>query len=337
MNNIKLNNIDDLQRVFADFITLAKDGKKSALLTHINPDGDGLAACLALKSLFSELNIQVDIVLDDESLDKLDYLDVQKNTIFYSENLNYSQVIIVDCHGYDRLGRCADISKQAESNIVIDHHEITTIVENSSYYIDSQSACVGMIIFDMIEPYLNDFSNKANQYIASALYTTIINDTNNFLNTNVSEKVFSTCAKLMKYNIVPSSIAQNLLYRKSPDEFVLIGDSLATAKTYFNDRVLIYYTDRIALDKNNLPDEATSKMTQWSKGVTGVEIAMYYRHTSKGNYKFSIRSEKYNVLTIAEAMGGGGHKSACGFTVEKDLEHNLQIILELIKKEFYGN
>ena len=40
------------------------------LTTHVNPDGDGLCSCLALKRILQHQGYEVDIVTDDLSLER---------------------------------------------------------------------------------------------------------------------------------------------------------------------------------------------------------------------------------------------------------------------------
>jgi phosphoesterase RecJ-like protein len=47
--------------------------------------------------------------------------------------------------------------------------------------------------------------------------------------------------------------------------------------------------------------------------VSGVEIAVLIRQTSKNDYKFSLRSNsRVNVAQLASRFGGGGHAKAAG-------------------------
>ena len=50
-------------------------------------------------------------------------------------------------------------------------------------------------------------------------------------------------------------------------------------------------------------------------------IWSYRRRHNKPKLKVSLRSDKnINVAEIAFKYGGGGHKSAAGFTLEKEIE-----------------
>jgi len=336
MKQKKINSLAVLREKIDIILEATKANESLALITHNDPDGDGLAACLGLKRLFASLNIPLDIVLQGDSLDKLDYLKVADNVIGLYQEMQYDNLIIIDCHGYDRIGDAKLLVPKAKRVLIIDHHIITSVIDCGDYYIDPEAASVGIIIYNALKDLLQNCDAKTSNYFATAIYTTIINDTNNFLNTNVDEEVFKISAELLEYGINPADITLKFLYQKSPQEFKMVGQSLSTIELYHENKTLLFHTTREFLDSNKLDDSATSKMTQWVKGVKEVEVVLYYWQKSKDEYKFSIRSEIHNVQQIANIFGGGGHDKASGFTAVGDIKEITDKVLAEINAKIYG-
>lgn len=337
MNQRKINTIDALHEKLAEMIDATKRNKETfGIITHNNPDGDGLAACLGLKKLFASLQVRLDIILQGDSLDKLNFLGVENSVIPLNDEMKYDNLMIIDCHGYDRIGDAKILVPKAKRVLVIDHHIITTVIPEADYYIAPEVTSVGIIIYNLLKQELLNSDSEVQKYFASTIYTTIINDTNNFLNTNVDREVFMICAELIDFGVVPAEITLKFLYERVPSELKMIGQTLSTIQLKHDNKTLLFLTTREFLDSNNLDDSATSKMTQWVKGVQGVQVVLYYWQKSINEYKFSIRSELHNVQQIANVFGGGGHIKAAGFTAVGDIEQITAQVLREIELKIYG-
>jgi len=336
MDQRKINSLDSLRVKLDLMLGAAHANETFAIITHNQPDGDGLAACLGLKRLFASMDITLDIVLQGDSLAKLNFLDVENNTLTLTEEMGYDNLLIIDCHGYDRIGDAKLLVPKAKRILVIDHHILTSVVDNADYYIATEAASTGVIIYNLLKDLMQKSDDETKKYFATAIYTTIINDTNNFLNTNADQEVFRISSELIQYGISPAEISLKFLYEKDPLEFKMVGQTLSTIKLYHENKTLLFYTTREFLDSNKLDDSATSKMTQWVKGVKGIEVVLYYWQKSHNEYKFSIRSEIHNVQQIAKIFGGGGHDKASGFTVVGDIKQIIAQVLEEIESKIYG-
>lgn len=336
MSQRTINNLEILHDKLLVMLNATKAKESLGIITHNQPDGDGLAACLGLKKLFACLGIKLDIILQGDSLDKLNFLGVAENTISLTEEMQYDNLLIIDCHGYDRIGDAKILVPKAKRILIIDHHIPTTVIPNADFYNAPEVASVGIIIYKLLIKELQACDKDTQKYFATTIYTTIVNDTNNFLNTNVDQEVFQVSAELIEYGIAPAEITLQFLYEKDPLEFKMIGQTLSTIELHHNHKTLLFHTNREFIDNNKLDDSATAKMTQWVKGVKGVEVVLYFWQKSHNEYKFSIRSETQNVQQIAKIFGGGGHEKASGFTVLGDIKQITAQVLHEIEAKIYG-
>jgi len=306
---------------------------KIALLTHKNPDGDGFPACLALQEILLQQNIRSDVVLEEEPSEIYDFLNGYERSKVFSESMIYDLLIILDCHEVERIGICEPLIPTAKKIIAIDHHILSEAIENAETYISTSTVSAGAIIYNLFKKEINKFEEKPANYIAQAIYTTILNDTDNFLNQNVDEETFLICSELMKYKINPGRITELFLLNKPANELRFVGDVLSTIETFDNDHILFMHSTVDMLKRNRVGHEGNSKLTRWVKGTHNVKVTVLYHQVVKNRFRISLRSNYINVNKIAVKYGGGGHIKASGCEMKGSLEELKITLLEDIREQ----
>ena len=325
-----IDHLDELRTVIRSAVDRFD---KIGLLTHKNPDGDGLSTCLALQNILEAAGKEVSIILEDEGLDSLDFLRVKERTIIYRQELSFPLILIVDCQSRQRLGKCGSLLDKAELIIAVDHHQDNGADDVHYLYNDTRTVSAGAIIYQALKDEFNALPPLMREESATALYVTVINDTNNFTNSNTNEDVFLFCAELSRLGIKPFEITRTFLLEKPASYFRFIGQALATITTHLDGQVLFFHSTIEMLEENHLHSDATSKVTNWVKKPTGVKIVVYFREIGTEKYRLSLRSDVIDVNQIARKYGGGGHRNASGCEVTGSLADVKTIILQDIKKD----
>ncbi len=323
-----LNNISDLK---AKFVQAIEEHESIGIVTHINPDGDGFAACLALKKLLKDFNKKTDIILEKEITEQYDFIDGNKESITMNDSLSYTLLILLDCHESKRIGICSPLVDKAEAVFAIDHHPLREEIANSYTYIDTDSASVGVIVWNLFREKIAESENAV--YIAKAIYTTILNDTDNFLNANTDSAVFNICSDLCKFDIKPGEITRHFIMGKKPMELKFIGKVMNTIEMHNKNRIMFLVSTRHDLDELDLDSHATSKITRWVKGARDVIAVVYFREIAEDTYRLSLRTETLNVNKIAVSYGGGGHVRASGCEIKGKLEDVKKDILKSLNEQ----
>jgi len=301
------------------------------IVTHQDPDGDGFCSALALQEILYPRDVK--IVLEEPAPQVYDYLDGRKRSIVYSDDLKYDLLIFLDCHELNRIGRCLPLVSKAKKIIIIDHHIPGKIIPEANTFIDSSKVCVGVIIFNMFKEKIRKLNQDSQKYIADAIYTTILNDTDNFLNKNTDWETYWICSELIKLGLVPGVTAEKFLMNKSPNELKFIGEVLSTIETYLDNKVLFMHSTTEMLEHNNLKNDATSKLTRWVKGTKGIEVITYFQQIEEEKYRLNLRSNLVNVNKIAVKFGGGGHKRAAGCKIKGSLNEVKNLVLRNIREQ----
>lgn len=304
---------------------------KILILTHKNPDGDGLAACLALKMILSEVYGKESVILlEKKAPDFLSFLQVHHHTV-YNDQAHYDLVIVIDCHEDERPNVALRYFKEADKVVFMDHHEAEGHEFNPDYdyYIDTEEVCTGSIIHKLYYNAVKQLESHLQKYYADCIYTTILNDTDNFLNSNVTRETYDTAADLMDCGLSPNEVILHFLLSKPWQYFKFVGQVLSTIETFMDDQVVIMYSTLEMLDRLGLNNDATSKIMRWIKGVEKCVCQVYIQEDKDQHYRLSFRSDQIDVSRIARYFNGGGHKKAAG----GELSGDFHVVKELILKK----
>ena len=303
------------------------------IVTHYSPDGDGFCSALALQDILSQKNIKAEIILEKTAPPVYDFLKGREKSIVFSDDLTYKLLLILDCHEEERIGKCAPLISKAEKIIAIDHHPENVLISNAETYIDTDKVSVGVIVYNLFADEISSFPKHSQKYIAEAVYTTILNDSDNFINANTDEETFRISAELMKLGLIPGNIAEKFLMNKTPAEMRFIGEVLSMIKTYSNNKILFMHSTVNMLQKNNLTRTATDKMTRWVKGTRDVKVLIYFQETEPGKFRLHLRSNFIDVNKIAVKYDGGGHIRASGCEIAGFYPELEKKLLEDIKEQ----
>jgi phosphoesterase RecJ-like protein len=303
------------------------------IVTHQNPDGDGLPACIALKILLENSGHHSTIVLEESAPETFTFIQAHDYTSVVSDDMQFDILLLVDCHEQKRIGKCGFLVDVAKNVITIDHHPPGDLIEKAQSYFDVNIVCAGATIYQLFSDEMKRLPSKKQTFLANVFYTTVLNDTDQFMNANVDAFTYQFCSELMNYGLNPGDITQEFLYKKKPLEMRFIGEVLATIDVRDDKKILFMHSTMEMLERNNLTDAATSKLTRWVKGVDNVKVVVYVREMEQNKYRLSLRSNFINVNKIAVKYNGGGHVKASGCEIDGSLVEIKEKIIQDIREQ----
>ncbi len=311
------------------------------ITTHINPDGDGYCAALALQKIISGLGKASRIWMDEDNLERFDFLfrpelslavqdpDVQ----VFSPKLNLDiqkidLLFVLDCNSYERIGVRRSLLDNSKFLVVLDHH----ILENHPIqadlaYIETAYVSVGAIIHALFRDEIASMPASDRVYTANCLYTTILNDTNNYANANTNAAVFEFASSLCNLGIKPNLLYKEFFLNHAAEEMRYVGQTLATIELHLGRRILSMHSTLAMSLENRIDPESVMNITRWVQGVAGIDAIIYLRETADETYKVSLRSIHLDVNAIAVKYDGGGHRQASGCTIKGSRTQVLDLLL----------
>jgi len=286
-------------------------GQRFLLLTHQDPDADGVGSVLALGKSLSEAGKETTLLFQAPLRPPLCFL---KGTDRAVTQLDPGQVldaaVVLDCAEKNRLGRAADYLYKDLPLINIDHHE-TNDRFGTLNLIDPESSSTAELLFGVIRAADFPIGPEA----AENLFAAIQGDTGSFRYGNTTARTFRTAAELVDLGAVPWDISRRIRDNHSMARLRLLGMALETICLRLQGRIAVMTLTRGMMEEAGAHEADTEEFVDYPRFVRGVELGVLIRETEQNTIKVSIRSNDWvNAARLAARFGGGGHARAAGFT-----------------------
>ena len=293
------------------------------IIGHINPDGDTIGSCFALGLAIKKLGKHVNILLG-LCPEKYDFL--QGKELIYTGDLAYlpaGVLIIVDCADIRRIGMAMELIEPAEFTINIDHHKTNTAFADYNL-IDISSAATGEVVYQLIK-HITDIDIP----IATALYVSILSDTDGFRFPATSWKTMNIIGELMSIGMPFTEIYNKIMHTRKFTTVKLFACILTNLELKYNNKIAYSYVTMDMLKNIGATSVELEGMVEYLLGTKGVEVSCIVRET-EGDLKISLRSTNIDVAKIASQYGGGGHRFAAGFSYRGDIKEMGRFILDIV-------
>ncbi len=306
------------------------DGADRILISsHVQPDGDAIGSELALGFILRGAGRSFRIVNESPIPDLYGFLPGIQWVETWPAAIDdeFDVFVALDCGRRNRLG--ANIEAIPHRTLVnIDHH-----VSNDAFgdvnWIESGVSSTGEILVELADR----AGIPLGEDLATCLYTAILTDTGNFTFTNTTSRCHAVCARLIECGARPADISRHL-YRSKPIgklrlQARLIQELEVDAKTRLAWGVLTReMCDEAGVGINDTLDLVTIPLS-----VEGVVLGILFRELEEpGRTKVSFRSEgDLDVSRLAKELGGGGHPTAAGCTLEMGVDKAVELVVPLIR------
>jgi phosphoesterase RecJ-like protein len=298
------------------------------LAGHINPDADSVGACYGLGMALSAMGKQVWVLLEPYNVT----LNIIPGSHLRYEglvdDLSPDVFVALDCGDVTRLGKAKALFARSPVTVCIDHHKTNPGFATHNC-VDGEVTSTCEMLYSLLKP-MTDLSAE----VASALYAGMVQDTGGFRYGSVKPETLNIAAKLMGVGIPFTDIYNEMLYIHRFSAAKLMGNVLQTAVLTPCSRVVYACVTHAMLDQAQADRTDLDGVAEYLINISGVKVALLaYETANDGEVKTSFRSKSIGVDTIAQSMGGGGHRLAAGATQKGDLHELAQHALALILKE----
>ena len=298
--NISLNRIASVLR----------EGSCFLLMTHRDPDPDGIGSMLALGKAL--LNAKKDVVLLTEKpvsgpenvlkgADKIvQHLDFEKHL---------DGVVVLDCGETERVGGPPGCLEGRKPLINIDHHETNTFFGDLNL-VDANTSSAGELVFRVIEQARLPMDSE----VAENIFVAIQADTGSFMYQNTTAESLKTAARMVDYGARPWEISRKMMGEYGVSRLKLLEMALSNIEFHHRGEVGMISLSLEMFERAQAYRADSEKFIDYPRFMSGVELAVLIRQTGENDYEFSLRSnDRVNVARLASLFGGGGHARAAGF------------------------
>ncbi len=308
--------------------------------THVNPDGDAVGSVLGMRSILEQLGRQAEVVLNDPIPPKYRFLIDRPVRLVGDPGLdellkdNSSLMIVcLDVSERERIGSVLDWYENGAGTdpviVNIDHH-----ISNDGFgdivIIDSERSSAAELVLEIADSLGVELTSQA----ADQLYAGVLTDTGCFQYSNTNVASLRAAGDLVEAGAVPSRVADRIYHRRSLYFYRLLGFLLRSMELHLEDRVCV-----MSLPAENAQalwpggEMDTEGIVDYTIQMADVAVGIFIREADAGTCRASLRSRGgVNVQEVTEPLGGGGHASAAGCTLEGTLEETRARLLAEVEK-----
>lgn len=294
--------------IFKSLTQYIKNNDKIYIMTHKNPDLDGLGSAIALYTIVKSFHKECYIIdTEDEknsTVKKMEeileqnHIEIEKKTEadLQNEDLDRVLLIIVDVHKKELI-ESPNLLDRINHVIVLDHH-----IKGSSYitktilsYINSHMSSVT----EFMVYYLKYLNKSVDPVIATIMITGIEIDTNSY-KLKTTEKTYEAAAILASFG-ADSILKQELL---KENKEVYLRRSQFVKESYMINQVMAMCT----LDEKIYVPKDLAEIAEQLLQFNDVEASFVVGKLKEDVVGISARSlGNVDVETVMEELGGGGH------------------------------
>ena len=315
------NRIEPIQ--IKQILDVLRQGERFLVCSHSRPDGDAVGSMLALGALIEQMGKHADLVTADRIPNIYRALpgaeDIRTAQLIHGP---YNAVILLECDSLERT-RLSGLEQFFLVNI--DHHATGCEFANLNW-IDREAASVGELVYRLAKA----AGATITPQMATCLYTTVLTDTGGFCYGSMQASTFCLARELVLAGADPVRIAQEVYFSTPASRLLLLGTALGNLKR--EGRLAWLWVTHHDMVRTCAADEDCEGIVNFALHVSGVEAAVFLRELPERRIRLGLRSKgQVNVAAIAERLGGGGHESAAGCTLEGPLDRALDEILALLR------
>ena len=308
-----------------DIIQFIKDHDRFVITSHARPDGDAIGSELGLALMLEKLGKTAHIFNADPHPRPYQSLPgIERIQVTHKVEGNYDGLFVLECNDLQR----SNLQGLDQYFVIsIDHHPKTEPFGDLNW-LDDSAAAVGEMIYELAEPLQVQLTPE----IATNLYVAIFTDTGSFQYSNTRAKTFLITGDLVNHGASPAAIAQAVYMTRPYARLQILGMLLNTLQIHSSRIASITLTQEM-LEKTGASANDMEGIVDYPLSMEGIDLAAFFREEAQGRYRVSLRSKNhYDVSTVAERFGGGGHKNAAGLAVEGSFQEVVEkVVLELEK------
>ena len=313
-------------------------GRRVAISTHLNADGDGCGSESALARLLARQGLTPRIVNPTPWPDMFDFLlgdDVDDQTPRGSKALRDIELLVVlDISDVKRLGSLADaVRALTVPKLVIDHHEPSADPAGTIIVSDTAACATAELVYDVAIV----MGWEITPQVARALYTGMLTDTGGFRFSNTSPRCLSVAGQLLAHGVDPEEMYTRIYASAPAGRVRLMAEVLGSLQVDESHGLSWLTMGPDALEKHGVKAEDLDGIVEHARSIAGTRMALFFRDLGHGKVKVSFRSVGgTDVNAFARRFGGGGHAKASGAMLPGTLDQVRDLVVEAARAMLAG-
>ena len=326
---------DFMEEIFNSLTQLIKDHNNILIMTHKNPDFDGMGSALGLQQVINSFKKESYICINNSELNnslKKSYNLIKENNLYfnYVKKSNVDELIdentlliILDTHKKE-MTEMPELIDKVNNVVVIDHH-----IKNKDYIKDYKLSYINESLSSTVEfmaNYIKYLNKKIDSLFATFMLVGLEIDTNNF-RLKTTDKTYEAAAYLIQLGA--DNILKQELLQENKDSYVK-RQKLIEKSFMINKNMTLCVLDSKIYENKDLASIA-EELLQFEN----VEASFVIGKIAKDVIGISARSiGKINVEEIMAKLGGGGHYTEAATQIkDKSLIEVERMLLDTLKED----
>jgi phosphoesterase RecJ-like protein len=324
-------------RAARDIAHLLPAGRRVALITHVNADGDGLGSEVALWHLLRGRGLQPVIANPTPTPERFDFLvpkEADGSGRAVKEIERADVIMVVDISDLGRLGDLGPtVRARGVPVICIDHHVSQGSLPDGPRLVAPEATATAELVFDLAGALDWELPVES----ARALYVGLLTDTGGFRFSNTTARALRVAGALLEHGLDPETIYEQV-YASAPEGRIrLLAEVLRTLVVEREAGLAWVTVPPDALERHGATADDLEGIVEYPRSIAGVRLALLFRQIANGRIKVSLRSMgAVNVAELAHRFGGGGHARAAGASFEGTMA-DVQATVLAAAREVLGN
>lgn len=272
---------------------------------------------LGLLAVLRRLGKRAEILNSDAPSDKLEYFDPAGDVRSLEQghplppDLGQKTLILIDTSDFQHTRRARELLLPFGRDVVIIDHHTPPAQLPCPAYIDDSAAASSQIVLQVAVALGLTLDITA----AKALFMGIVFDTGSFIYPKTTEQTFEAAKTLVSWGVKPKEVHSALFENIDPSRIRLLAQVQASLTLHHDDRTALQVmTDTMLAETGAEYEDAENFINYPLKCVT-VLVSVFLKEAKPGFFRCSLRSKgSVDVSVLAQAHGGGGHRTAAGFS-----------------------
>ena len=287
--------------------------RRFVVASHARPDGDAVGSQLALAYALRHLGKEVLAVSHDPLPPYCQsFPGASEVSITSRVDGEFDAAVVLECGS---LARTELVGLDRYFVINVDHHVGNTHYGAVNWFDETAAAC-GEMVLDIVQGLGVPLTTE----IASHLYIAILTDTGSFQHGNVTPRTFDICRRIAAAGVSPTAVAARVYQQGSVGKLRLTGALLSGMELHGDGSVAVLHVDDGMLRESGCTADDLEGLINLPLAAADVRAVLLFKDF-EGQVRVSVRSKgSIDVRAVAAAYGGGGHRNASGFSVQRPLD-----------------
>ena len=308
-------------------MSMIENARHISIVTHMKPDGDAMGSSLGLyRFLLRNVKARIKIVLPSECPRNLAFM-VQEgensDILVHSSNdgpafvalMESDLIFCLDFNSFHRtVGLQQALQESQAAKILIDHHLNPDRSMFDLVFSETEISSTSELLYYILvrTPYIDGEASRLGLACASAIYTGMTTDTNNF-NNSTYPSTLAMASELIACGVDRDVIIEKVMHSYRENRMRLLGTLLKDNMVVIPEGGACIVLDKKTIQEYDIVEGDTEGFVNIPLDIANVRMSIFVKEED-GKARVSIRSKKGTSANRCATtyFHGGGHENASG-------------------------